>query len=175
MPYAGLLALWLLLMMVGAQTAAETLPEATPPDLSKVASLADRRHQPVLLVVTDQECPYCFRLEQEVLRPMRQRGELEAHAIVREMRLNTSGKLVDFDGERVRARVFLNRYQVFAVPTVLFLDQRGKPLHEPLVGFNGQELYRPLLEEALQESTSLLHGLSTSAQGTTMAEAPHNR
>lgn len=167
MAYAVLLALWLSLS-TGAPAVADTPPEAAPPDLSQVARLVDQRHQPMLLLITDPDCTHCLRLEREVLAPLRQSGTLEGRAILREMRLDTSGKLVDFDGERVRARVFLNRYQIFAVPTVLFLDQTGKPLHEPLVGYNEREAYLPMLEDALQASTALLRRLHASARGNTM-------
>lgn len=119
---------------------------------------------PLILLVTSEDCGYCKMLKREVLRPMHGRGELESRALVREMDLDTPGKIIDFDGERVRAGIFLGRYKVFATPTVLFLDRDGNPLHEPLVGFNGSENYRPLLEAALSESQVALEQIT---------DAPH--
>lgn len=125
-------------------------------DWDQVRVQAQDRQLPVLIVVTSEDCGYCERLKQEVLRPMQRDGEPQIRAIVREMDIWTGGKVVDFDGEKVRARIFLSRYQIFATPTLLFLDHNGRPLHDPLVGFNGIELYWPLLESALNESTAAL-------------------
>ncbi len=136
-----------------ASSAAEdTLLEGPTQDWAQVGIAADAEQLPVLLLVSDQDCGYCELLKREVLRPMHRGGELEDRVIVREMDLHSGGKIVDFDGEKVRARIFLSRHKIFAAPTVLFLGHDGRPLHDPLVGFNGAERYRPLLEQAIHES-----------------------
>jgi thioredoxin-related protein len=121
-----------------------------------VAQLAQRRGLPVVILVSEPDCGYCIRLKTDVLRPMQRQGRLQERAIVRELRMRTRGKLTDFDGERVRGPVFLGRYQVFAAPTLLFLDPRGGILRDPIVGYNGKERFQPLLEEALTQSRAAL-------------------
>lgn len=147
----------LLLMVSGLSAASDDLVlDTLTRDWSQVSLQAQGRQLPILLVVTSADCGYCELLKQEILRPMQREGELHDRAIIREMDLRIGGKVVDFDGEKVRAGIFLGRYQVFATPTLLFLDRDGRPLHDPLVGFNGIELYRPLLEQALHESSVAL-------------------
>jgi thioredoxin-related protein len=143
----------LLLAVSVASTAAEnTLLDSPARNWAQVGIEADAKQLPLVLLVSGEDCGYCELLKQEVLRPMHRSGELENRVIVREMDLHTGGKIVDFDGEKVRAGIFLGRYKVFATPTVLFLGHDGRPLHDPLVGFNGTERYRPLLEQAIHES-----------------------
>jgi thioredoxin-related protein len=125
-------------------------------DWSEVSALADRSHRPLLLVVTAPDCGYCQRLKNEVLSSLDSHRDLAKRVIIREMDLHSSGKVVDFNGELVRARMFLSRYGVFATPTVLFLDSAGQSLREPLVGYNGTELYLPELYEAVEESARAL-------------------
>lgn len=132
--------------------AEDALLDSPTRDWARVGMAAGAGRLPVLLLVTGEDCGYCELLKREVLRPMHRDGELAERVLVREMDLHTGGKIVDFDGERVRAGIFLGRYKVFAAPTVLFLGHDGRPLHDPLVGFNGTEQYRPLLEQAIHES-----------------------
>jgi thioredoxin-related protein len=138
------------------QAANEAHPLDPTRDWNRVAMQADGAQLPVLMVVDSPDCSYCKRLEQEVLGPMRRVGALRNKVIMGRMDLRTGGKIVDFDGEKMRARIFLSRYEVFATPTVLFLDPRGRPLREPLVGFNGAAPYRVLLDEAIDDSRTAM-------------------
>jgi hypothetical protein len=95
---------------------------------------------------------------------MQHKDQWRDTALVREIDLDTGGKITDFDGEKVRARIFLSRYKVFATPTVLFLDAHGERLHEPLVGFNGVDKYQPLLRQALRKSLLALQQRHGGAQ-----------
>jgi len=141
-------------------------------NLNQVAVQAQDQRLPVLLFVTSEDCGYCDLLKQEVLRPMQHQTELQVRAIVREMDVRAGGKLVDFDGEKVRARIFFSRYQIYATPTLLFLDHDGRSLRDPLVGFNGIELYWPLLEQALSESSAALEQIVSSATPKLASQPP---
>jgi thioredoxin-related protein len=132
-------------------------------DWTEIAELAESRHLPVVILVSSEDCGYCERLKNEVLFPMAREGRLKDRALVRELPLDTGGKLLDFDGERIRTRIFLGRYKVFASPTLLFLDAHGLPLHEPLVGYSGPEQYRDLLLRALRDSLRKMHPSVTAA------------
>ena len=136
-----------------------SLPDHHTRDWSQVAGIARADMLPVVVLVSSPECGYCNRLKRDVLAPLQASGKLGKQAVWRELDLNSGGKLVDFDGERVRARIFVGRYQVFATPTLLFLGPDGIPLRAPLVGFNGKDAYGPLLDQALSES-----GRSASSQ-----------
>ncbi|MCG7906989.1 MAG: hypothetical protein JAY95_10700, partial [Candidatus Thiodiazotropha taylori] len=65
-------------------------------------------------------------------------------------------KITDFNGDVIRSRQFKDRYQVFAVPTLLILDPDGNLLADPIVGYNSQEEYERLLQDTLLVSYDAL-------------------
>ena len=136
----------------------------------QLAEVSRKRHLPVVILVSDEDCAYCELLKHEVLIPMARDGVLENLALLRELSMGTGGKLVDFDGERIRSRIFLTRYKVFASPTLLFLDADGHPLHDSLVGYNGLEQYRSLLLQALNDSLAGLRQFDGGARLQVAAE-----
>jgi thioredoxin-related protein len=121
-------------------------------DWSQVGALARATGLPVVVVVTGDACGHCARMRRDLFSDPNACTLLERRAVTRELHRDTGGKVTDFDGERVRSRVFLSRYEVFATPTVLFLDPDGEPLTAPLVGYNDQDAYRQLLSERLEQS-----------------------
>ncbi len=121
-----------------------------------MAEIARSSGAPVLVVFTAADCGYCARLKSEVLEPLREAATNDGAPLVREYRTNTQGKVLDFDGSRTRARTFLRRYDVFAVPTAVLLDANGRRLGEPIVGFDNAENYRRLLEAELEMARGML-------------------
>jgi thioredoxin-related protein len=170
----ALLSFLALTLVAAAAASAGSMPERETRDWGELAGRAASRHVPVLVVVDSPDCGYCARLREEVLAPMDRRGELAGRAVVGEMALRAGGKVVDFDGEKVRSQVFLRRYGVFATPTLLFLDPAGHPLHDPLVGYSGLDSYPELLAEALRASQARLDGdpRLAASQGIARANAP---
>ncbi len=126
----------------------------------QAAAKAHRNDRPIMILFSADDCSYCEQLKTELINPMLQQGELEKQALVREFNIDQGGKVTDFDGERIRSRIFVQRYQVFATPTILLVDHRGTPLVSPLVGFNDPDDYRERLEQALE---SAHHSLAATA------------
>jgi len=48
--------------------------------------------------------------------------------------------------------MFISRYAIFATPTLLFLDARGRLLADPLVGYNDTVNYGAALTGRLDEA-----------------------
>jgi len=84
----------------------------------------------------------------------------------------TGGKITDFDGDRLRARLFLSRYEIFATPTLLFLGPDGRPLAEPIVGYNDPSSYRALLTDRLSRAQTALEAGSNRAMPAVAAVRP---
>jgi thioredoxin-related protein len=140
----------LLLFSVPLLVSAEML-KCAEKDWVKTSLIAQKSQVPILILFTADACPYCERLKQDVLEPMFDSDVSNRLAVVREIDINSGGKMTDFNGERIRSRQFKDRYQVFATPTLLILDQSGKPLAEPIVGYNSMTEYRALLKSQLQD------------------------
>lgn len=137
-------------------------PNAVPrvDDLATVAAESRNSHSPILLFFTADDCGYCERLKHEVIIPVLLQGDLKQKVLVREFDLGRGGKITDFDGERVRSRIFVSRHNVFATPTVLFLDDKGNDLVAPLVGFSGEEDYLQRLEQSIRNALAALSNIS---------------
>ncbi len=149
-----------LLIPALASRAGHTLLDETTRDWSEISVAAKSAGLMVAILVTSEDCAYCELLKKEVLLPMLRNDGLGRRILLRELSLHTGGKLVDFDGEKVRARVFLRRYGVFATPTLLILNTDGVALHNPLVGYKDAEAYYSLLDQALRQSAGLQFGNS---------------
>ena len=122
-------------------------------DWAKVGAEARERGLPVALLITGPDCGYCERLRQEFLEAPATRGTLEQEAITQEISREEGGKVTDFDGERIRTRLFLNRYEIFATPTLLFLSPEGEMLAPALVGFNGAQSYGDLVTKRVKHAS----------------------
>ncbi|MCW8943765.1 MAG: thioredoxin fold domain-containing protein [Sedimenticola sp.] len=123
-------------------------------DWSLEATSAMEAQKPIMVVFSSDSCQYCDNLTEQVLRPLINNGNLNHRVHLREYKTNRGGKVRDFDGEPIRSRIFVTRYQIFATPTVLFLAPNGEIIGKPIVGFNSAESYRPLLDEAISKAAA---------------------
>lgn len=121
-------------------------------DWAKVGAEARERGLPVALLITGTDCGYCERLRQEFLEAPATRGTLEQGAVTQEISRDEGGKVTDFDGERIRTRLFLARYGIFATPTLLLLSPEGEMLAPALVGFNGARNYGDLVAKRMNHA-----------------------
>jgi len=110
-------------------------------DWSMEAAAARQHSIPIMVVFSTNDCLYCKKLKRDVLQPIVAQRGLAEKVHVREFNIDGGGKITDFDGDRIRSRIFVNRYDVFATPTVVLLDHEGVPLSAPIVGFNSADEY----------------------------------
>jgi len=112
--------------------------------------------RPILVFVTQKDCEFCHLLRQRILFPMIRRGELRERVILREISLDPGFILQDFDDSPVEGRDFATRYKAYVTPTLLFLDEHGRNLAEPLTGTANIEFYGFYLAERIEEATTAL-------------------
>ncbi|MES9971322.1 MAG: thioredoxin fold domain-containing protein [Candidatus Thiodiazotropha sp.] len=130
-------------------------PALTTRDWADLSHIAHERHSPILVVFNADTCSYCQRLKQEVLEPLAQDND-NPLPLIREFDIYSSGKIIDFNGDPIRSRQFKRRYNIYAVPTLMILDPDGKPLTDPIVGYNSQDEYLELLRTSLVASFQAL-------------------
>lgn len=149
-----------LALVLGGIAAAGSLDQIdVADDWETEASAARKAGIPLMVVFSTHDCTYCVRLKNQVLAPLVKSGKLPNKVLVREFKIDRGGKIVDFDGERVRARIFVKRYDIYATPTVLFVDYKGEPLASPIVGYNEPHAYTELLSENIDNATMTLAAL----------------
>lgn len=125
---------------------------STTRDWERVGANARALGIPLVMVITGNGCGHCERMKNEFLYDPTVKSFLGGRALVRMYPESTGGKLTDFDGERTRARMFIDRYEIFATPTLLFLDPDGNPIADPVVGYNDAVNYRDLVTGRLDEA-----------------------
>lgn len=127
----------MLVGMLVMEVFASELPKTT--DLRQSAMEADKSSKVLVLYVTMDGCPYCAKLEAELLNTAYAKGELDmVHFVELEW---ADRQITDFDGSRVSTGSFMEQYGVVVTPTILFLGSSGEELSERLVGYQSKEFY----------------------------------
>jgi len=146
-----------LLSLTRLALSADLPPLRSTSDLAADAALAKQTGVPVMLVFDSEDCKFCQRMKDEVLRPGINNGQFDHRVILRELDIDAGGKLTDFDGAPIRNRMFVSRYEVYATPTVILLGYRGELLSAPIIGYNGAEKYQHLIDDAIEHARIALH------------------
>ena len=121
-------------------------------DLTNLSSLAEQRHVPILLMFSSDDCDYCERLEEDVIRPMMLSGDFDRRAIFRKVMIDNAGQFTNFAGAPSYAEDFAYQRNVDVTPTLMFVDANGKELAPKVVGYQMSGLYMAYLEAAINAS-----------------------
>ena len=122
-------------------------------NLEKESLLAIEKNKVFMLYISRPACPYCARLEEQVLEPMLISNEYDSLVVLRE--LSTKGKqVIDFDGQRKPAADVTQRYKIAGTPTLLFLDDNGVELTQRITGYHSEDFYWHYLDTAIKSARS---------------------
>ncbi len=131
------------------------LPAAA--DLAADGAASKKGRLPILLFFEREDCPYCERALREYLVPYAQE-EWKGKAIFRQVAIDRTLPVRDFDGTLTTHRAVAARYGVVLSPTVLIVDPRGAPLAEPIVGLTTLDFYGAYVQGALAAGARKLRG-----------------
>ncbi len=116
-----------------------------PDSLLEAAAAATRQGEPLVLMVSLHNCPYCELVRRNYLLPARANG-------VQVWQINMHDKrraLVGFDGSSTTAADQISRWKIRLAPTVLFLGAHGSELAQRLVGLSSEDFYGAYLDERI--------------------------
>lgn len=116
------------------------------------------RGMPILVEFALAGCPYCRVAEEDFLKPMIRSGDYEDKVLIRRLRMDRSGSLVDFDGREISARDLAARYGVRIAPTVVVLGPDGQVLSDPVVGLKTVDFYGGYLDRAIRQAVQSMTG-----------------
>ncbi len=125
-------------------------------DLQAAGVRAGARQIPILLVVTQEHCPFCHRIKEEILRPMLISGDYENRVLIRELLIDPGETTRDFLGRQRDARDFADDYKVWVTPTLLYLGPDGRELRPRILGINTLEMYGYYVDEGIEEALQRL-------------------
>jgi thiol-disulfide isomerase/thioredoxin len=122
-------------------------------DLRASVAQAAARGEPVVLVFTLPDCPYCERVRRDTYRWLVRDGHCVLQAGMR-----AEAALVDFDGVPTSGRRLAGRFGVTLAPTALFLGPGGIEVADRLVGAGQPDFYGGQVDSALAQASARLRG-----------------
>lgn len=125
-------------------------------NLAADARLAHSGEMPILLLVSQDHCPFCTQIKREILHPMIISGEHKGHLLMREIFIDFGSRVIDFTGNERDSSQFAGSYGVYLTPTLLFLGPDGKELTERIVGIQTPEMFFYYVDNAIQEAIMAL-------------------
>lgn len=126
-----------------------------------VAQQAAHAALPIVIMVDQNHCPFCRRVESEFFAALFAGGEYEGRALFGKISID-AGENIVVNGQQQSTRQFLREFEAGFTPTILFLDWRKQELHEGMVGMLTPDYYIYYLEQGIQAAIAELAG---SAQG----------
>ena len=120
-------------------------------DLQALGQRARREGKIILLEVEASDCPYCRKLEEEILKPMLRSGDYESNTLIVQLEIDGYDSIRDWNGTETTPAAVSSRYRVFVTPTLLFLDAGGREVSKRIVGINSVDFFGAYVDEALAE------------------------
>jgi thioredoxin-related protein len=112
---------------------------------------AESRKLPIMLVFTSPYCPYCDRVKAEYLGPMVNDPAYRDKVIIRQIEAGSDWSLIGFDGKKTTHGAYAASQKIAMVPTIKVVDDKGRELAKPIVGFLTPDYYFGYVEAAMEE------------------------
>jgi hypothetical protein len=116
-----------------------------PADLRAASAQAQRRGQPLLLMVSLPGCPWCELLRRHYLMPLGNEGLAAFEFMIGERHM----PLIDFQGERITPHDWSKAMKVRVTPTLLFFNAQGQEVAPRIEGVASADLIGSILEERI--------------------------
>lgn len=137
-----------------AAAAQSLLPAAR--DLAADAKSIARSRVPLIVLVSLPGCAHCETVRRSHLLPLLREEPAAQQPLIRQVEINGTDRLRDFDGSMITHTAFARKHQIRIAPVVMFFDAAGKQAAEPLVGSMIPDFYGAHFDAALAESRSKL-------------------
>jgi len=125
-------------------------------DFAADAIESKRTGAPLIVLLSLQGCPHCEVVRRSHLLPLLRGPTAMARPIVRQIEINGTAKLRDFDGSTITHAEFAARHKFKLAPVVVFFGSKGEMLAKPLVGSMIPDFYGAYLDAALTEARAKL-------------------
>lgn len=126
-------------------------------DWQLISDRADTLKMPVVVMVDQEDCPYCRQVESEFFAAIFAGGEYENRVIFGKISID-AGEMISSTQGLISTRDFLRGYDAGFTPTILFLDADKNQLTEKIVGLTTPDFYGFYLENAIRAAIKKLDG-----------------
>ena len=124
-------------------------------DLRSEAAEAATRGQPLLILYSRQNCPYCEEVRKSWLLPL-SRDSQKSGLKVRQIDQDSDQPLIDFAGQATTHARFTAAQKVAFVPVVSVYGPHAQVLAEPIVGLRLRDFYGAYLQAQIDEARARL-------------------
>lgn len=125
-------------------------------NLTAVASDITEMHKPLVLYVAHTTCPYCKRLEKEIMPAVLNTEDYQNKIILQKLVWNSARPVIWANREEIVPDDLVSRYKVRATPTLLFVDEQGNEIAKRIEGYRGADFYWVYLDRAIKEARTAL-------------------
>lgn len=133
-----------------ARAADAVLP--APASLADALAKALQIGQPLVVMVSLANCPYCRMARNNYLEPLRREEGLP----VVQIDMRSAVPVLDFQRVATTHDHLVRAWEVKVAPSVLFFGQRGREVAERLQGAYIEDFYGAYLEQRLQQARTAL-------------------
>lgn len=115
-------------------------------------SAAARGRQVIMLMVSQEHCPFCEYIKRDVIRPMIRGEDFKGELMIRELLIDPGVMVVDFNGRKRRGIDLASDYNASLTPTLLFLSPQGDELSKKIIGYTTPDLFYYYVEESIKNA-----------------------
>jgi thioredoxin-related protein len=116
-----------------------------PADLRTISQEAQRRGEPLVLMVSLPGCPWCELIRRNYLTPMRAEGVAAYEFMINER----SQRIADFKGQQITPAAWSEAMKVNITPTLLFFNAQGQEIAPRIEGVASADFIGAILNEHL--------------------------
>ena len=121
-------------------------------DWQSISLLSSSNRIPVVLLVDQEECPYCRRVESEFLAAIFASRKFENRVIFRKISIDPGETIIDASGKSISTLLFVRPFRTQFTPTILFLNANKEEVAEKLVGLSTPDYYGFYLEQNIDKA-----------------------
>ena len=129
-------------------------------DLESLGEMARDKSLPILIMFSQEDCPYCTIMEEAYLKPILRSGQYTDKVIIRKVKIDDMDTFTDFNGERVEADHLTSRYRAWVTPTLIFVNGDGKEMAPKLVGIGTEGFFAGDIDNAIDLALSKLRSIA---------------
>ncbi len=138
-----------------AQNGSRNLLLPWPADLHALSQEAQRRGEPLVLMVSLPGCPWCELLRRNYLTPMRNEGLAAYEFMINER----TQPFADFKGQRITPADWSEAAKVKFTPTLLFFNAKGQEIAPRIEGVASADFIGAVIQERLATAREAVKAL----------------
>ncbi|OYV30651.1 MAG: glutaredoxin [Thiomonas sp. 20-64-9] len=147
--FLRLVSLLLLSLTAGVAWAETPLPPVQ--NLQQSALQAAAKDQPLIVMFSLPNCPFCEKLRRTQYQFMAKEGY-----VVQQIEITSRTPVTGFDGKPTTGVQLARQFGIRLAPTVLFFGPGGKEIGERITGAPTADFYGAFIDRALKESAQAL-------------------